>query len=244
MPYRQAISEKTFPEVPDVIPKEDREWEFVLFVQYPSAKSVSNSTRIVNAHNTSTQKNHESGGAFHWTMKNLPSEIFCLLEIHVKVIQEDYRLIQCCRTLRSFFTDGLMTFISGVIVWLFVHYWRRYWRSSRRTTCMLLCSSRSDGNIDAHSSRRTQRTETNSIQIEMETNAQCSILVWFATRAQQRIELCHLTAFHPFFEGWLVHCSHRVISFRCRSLHGHQNWIERLSLWHRILKIFAFVIFT
>ena len=39
-------------------------------------------------------------------------------------------------------------------------------------------------------------------------------------------------------------CSHRVISFRCRSLHGHQNWIERLSLWHRILKIFAFVIFT
>ena len=44
------------------------------------------------------------------------------------------------------------------------------------TTDMLLYSSRSHGNVDC-TSIRTERTERNTMPIEMETNAEINILV-------------------------------------------------------------------
>ena len=51
---------------------------------------------------------------------------------------------------------------------------------------MLPNSGRSNGNTDGRSSMRTERSERDSMRIEMETSAHCSMLVWFATRAKQR----------------------------------------------------------
>ena len=47
MPYRQAIYVKAPPEVPGVIPKEDRQWTFFFCVKYPSARSLHFSKRMV-----------------------------------------------------------------------------------------------------------------------------------------------------------------------------------------------------
>ena len=58
------------------------------------------------------------------------------------------------------------------------------------TTDVLLYGSGSHGHIDDHSSIRTERTEDDSLQIEMGTNAQCCIyLVCFVSRKNKGLEV-------------------------------------------------------
>ena len=68
MPYGHAMFVKTPPEVPDVIPKEDREWNFITCVKYPPAKSLRISTRIVKVSRHSPNL-RESDGATLWNTR-------------------------------------------------------------------------------------------------------------------------------------------------------------------------------
>ena len=47
LPYRRATSVTALPEVPGVIPKEDREWQFISWVKYASDRPLNISTRMV-----------------------------------------------------------------------------------------------------------------------------------------------------------------------------------------------------
>ena len=105
----------------------------------------------------------------------------------------------------SFWLDWL--FMSRwIYVWLQVYIrrsQRRWNRISRGTTDVLLFGSGSHESIDADTTIRTEPAENISIQITMVTNAQPNLLVWFATRAKQRMVLWqkhhqrdHIKSFH------------------------------------------------
>ena len=105
-----------------------------------------------------------------------------------KVTQEDNKLIQDCKTMCLLFTDCLILsiawdrrLINGLLVMEVLL--RGGIGVSRRTTDMLLYSRPSHGNIDAHSSIRTERTEKNPFKLKW--RRMLHAVCWFDLRLAQ-----------------------------------------------------------